>query len=141
MKIMIIAAVLLLSLSACTESSNASAPKTDVPYISTTVSTEKKEFELVFSSYRQGNTVLYYPQIEGLDDMTRQDKLNKSIFEDAKKVIDLFDDDFVCITVDYEIVKRSDEQIVVEYTGHGYISSEEDDPETLKYTSTINLFE
>lgn len=139
MKKIIILAVLFVTLTSCAKSHDASMPKTDVPYISTTESTEKKGFGLVFTSYRQGNTVLYYPQIEGFESMVQQDKLNKMIFEDAKKAIALFDDDFACITVDYEVVKKSDEEIVIEYTGHGYTSSETDAEEIVEYTSTISL--
>ena len=139
MKRIIIAAAFLLTLSACAKSDNASVPKTDVPYVSATVSTARKEMELVFSSYRQGNTVLYYPQIEGLESLDRQDRLNRNIFDDAKKVIEYFDDDFVCITVDYEVVKMDDEEIVIKYTGNGYTPLETDNAETVEYTSVISI--
>lgn len=141
MKRMIIVIALVSSLAACARLSDASVPKTDVPYVSTTGSTVKKGFELVFSSYRQGNTVVYYPQIDGLEDADRQDKLNEAIFEDAKKVIAFLGDDLVCITVDYEVVTKTNSEIVIKYTGNGYTSSESDDAETVEYTSVISLAE
>lgn len=135
MKKILIAVAFLFILTACAKSENVSVTKTDVPQ-STTV---KKDFELVFTSYRVGNTVVYYPEIQNFYDAERQDELNEAIFNDAKKVTTLFGDDIVCITVDYEIVTRSDELIVVEYTGHGYTSPNSERDETVSYTSTINL--
>ena len=135
MKKLIIAVILLFVLSACTFSSNVSVPKTDVPKETTT----KKDFELIFSSYRQGNIVVHYPKIEGLNDADKQDKLNGEILTDAKKVTALFGDDVVCITVDYEVVEKSDEKIVIEYTGHGCTTPQCDREETVNYTSEIYL--
>lgn len=135
MKKILIAVMLLLMLTACARSENVSVTKTDVPK-STTV---KKDFELVFSSHRVGNTVVYYPKIKNFYDAARQDELNEAIFNDAKKVTTLFGDDIVCITVDYEVVDKSDERIVIEYTGHGCTSSDCEREETVTYTSTISL--
>ena len=135
MKKILITIMLLFILTACTLSDNVSVPKTDVPYKSTT----QREFELVFSSYRQGNIVVYYPKIEGFYDTDKQNKLNEEILNDAKKVTALFGDDIVCITVDYEVVEKSDEKIVIEYTGHGCTTPECDREETVTYTSTIIL--
>ena len=75
MKRIVIAVTLMLMLSACASGNVVSAPKTDVPY-NTTVS---KDYELVFSSYRQGNTVVYYPEIAGLYDEDKQDILNEEM--------------------------------------------------------------
>lgn len=136
MKKIIIAVMLLFMLSACTLSNNVSVPKTDVPQDTTT----QRDFELIFSSYRQGNIVVYYPRIEGLYDADKQDKLNEEILNDAKKVTALFSGDIVCITVDYEVVTRSNEKIVIEYTGHGCTTPECEMEETVTYTSTINLY-
>ncbi len=137
MKKILIAVMLLFMLTACTLSGNVSVPKTDVPYNSTT----QKDFELVFSSYRQGNVVVYYPRIEGFYDADKQDRLNEEILNDAKKVIALFGDDIVCITVDYEVVTKSDEKIVIEYTGHGCTTPECDREETVSYVSNIIITE
>ena len=135
MKKILIAIMLLFILTACTLSDDVSAPKNDVPDKSTT----KREFDLVFSSYRQGNIVVYYPKIEGFYDVDKQDRLNEEILNDAKKVTALFSDDIVCITIDYEVVTKSNEKIVIEYTGHGCTTPECDREETVTYTSTIIL--
>ncbi|MBR5774221.1 MAG: hypothetical protein IKY44_05135 [Clostridia bacterium] len=129
----IIATVLIiLTLSAC--SRIASVPKTDVPDSTTAGGTI-----LVFTAYRNGNTVIYYPQIEGMTDASRQDKLNEEILNDAKNVITLFSDDVQFITVDYEIVARSDEKIVIEYTGHGCKVPSCDDEQTVTHSCEIYL--
>lgn len=135
MKKVIVAVVLLLMLTACARSNNVTVTKTDVPQVTTV----KKEFELVFTSYRAGNTVVYYPEIQDFYNAERQGELNEAIFNDAKKVTTLFGDDIVCITVDYEVVTRNDEMIVIEYTGHGYTSSDNENGKTVTYTSTIRL--
>lgn len=135
MKKILMVVILLSALTACAKSENVAVTKTDVPQ-STTI---KKDFELVFSSFRQGNVVVYYPQIQGFYNAERQDKLNETILKEAKKVTTLFGDDIVCITVDYEIVKRSDELIIVEYTGYGCTSAECENEETVTYTSTVRL--
>lgn len=127
--------MLLFMLVACTPSDNVSVSKTDVPYVSTT----QKDYELVFSSYRQGNIVVYYPRIQGFYDADKQDTLNDAILNEAKKVTALFSDDIVCITIDYEVVSKNNEAIVIEYTGHGCPTPECDREETVNYTSTINL--
>ncbi len=135
MKKILIVVMLLFMLTACARSENVSVTKTDAPK-STTV---KKKIELVFSSYRVGNTVVYYPEIKNFPDAERQDELNEAIFNDAKKVTTLFGDDIVCITVDYEVVDKNDELIVIEYTGHGCTSPDCEREETVPYTSTISL--
>ena len=135
MKKFLIAVMLLLTLSACTAGRNVSAPKTDVPQETTT----RRSVELVFSSYRHGNVVVYYPQIEGLYDVDKQDGLNEEIFDDAKKVTALFDDDIVFITVDYEVVVFDDEKIIIEYTGHGCTTPSCDKEQTVSHVSELYL--
>ena len=98
-----------------------------------------QSYLLVFSAYRDVNTVLYYPRIDGLSDTTKQDKLNKLIFEDAKNAITLFDDDIVCITVDYEIVTQSGELLSIKYTGHGYASPQSEKEITVYYNSVVSI--
>lgn len=134
MKRILIVVVFLIMLTACSPSGNVSVPKTDVPY-----NTQESDFELVFSSYRQGNTVLYYPEIEGLKSLQQQDKLNEIILEDAKNVIALFGDDIVCITVDYEVVTKTNDLISIKYTGHGCTSSDCVKEETVEYISNISI--
>ena len=135
MKKLLIAALLLLLLSACAQSEDVAVPKTDVPQ----TTTKKTDFELVFSSYRLGNTVVYYPRIQGLADAEKQTRLNEQILNDAKKVTTLFGDDIMFITVDYELVEKSDERIVVEYTGHGCAAPDCAAEQTVSYTSSIAL--
>lgn len=132
MKKLLILAIFLFLLTAC--ASTVSAPKSDVPD-----STTKRNIELVFSSYRQGNVVVHYPRIEGLDDTAEQLRLNEQILNDAKKVIALFDDDIVCITVDYEVLTKSDEKIVISYVGHGCTTPECQTEQTVTYLSEITL--
>ena len=135
MKRILIAAIALLALTSCTHSSSVTVTKTDAPY----TGTAPMGYELEFSSFRQGNTVVYYPRIQGLDDAPRQDKLNEEILNDAKKVITLFGDDIVCITVDYEILAKSDNKIVISYIGHGFTAPECDVEQTVAYLSEIAL--
>ena len=130
MKKILIVAIALLMLSACTKST--SVPKTDV-------GTTSSGIELVFSSHRQGNIVIYYPSIKGLADTEKQDRLNEKILNDAKNVTALFDDDIVFITVDYEVVARSDEKIVIEYTGHGCSTPDCDNEQVVSCVSEVYL--
>ena len=135
MKKIFIVVLSLLLLSACTPSHSVGVTKNDVPQSSTAQS----DYELVFSSYRQGNIVVHYPRIEGFYDLDKQDGLNEKILNDAKNVTALFGDDIVCITVDYEVVTKSNEKIVIEYTAYGCTDPEREAEETVTYTSTVNF--
>ncbi len=101
--------------------------------------TTQQTYLLVFSAYRDVNTVLYYPRIDGLSDTIKQDKLNLLIFEDAKNAITLFDDDIVCITIDYEIVTQTSELISIKYTGRGYVSPQSEKEITVYYNSVVSI--
>lgn len=101
--------------------------------------TTQQSYLLVFSAYRDVNTVLYYPKIDGLSDIAKQDKLNKLIFEDAKNAITLFDDDIVCITVDYEVVTQSSEILSIKYIGRGYVSPQSEKEITVYYNSVVSI--
>ncbi len=133
MKKILIVVIIFIMLTACAPSGKVSVTKTDVPY-----NTQGNNFEMVFSSYRQGNTVLYYPSIEGLESLQKQDELNKIILEDAKNAIALFSDDIVCITIDYEILEKTDDMISIKYTGHGSASYDGEE-EIVEYISTISI--
>ena len=126
--------ILIINMTACTTYDNVMVTKPDV-----TDATTAQNYSLIFSSYRQGNTVLYYPRIDGLNDAQKQDKLNSLIFEDAKNAITLFDDDIVCITIDYEVVTQRPELISIKYTGHGCVSADCEKEVTVYYNSNVSI--
>ena len=101
--------------------------------------TTNSPYLIDFAAYRDVNTVLYYPKLYGIDDLSKQDRLNTLIFEDAKNVIALFDDDIVCITIDYEVVTQQPELITIKYRGYGCANTECEDGATVYYSSSISI--
>lgn len=90
----------------------------------------KVDFEIVrdgYIYYEQGNEIdIYYPQINGLADSAKEERINALIEEDVKKIIEKNkegDDSLYCISLDYEIKFLNERVISILYKGmNGYIT-------------------
>ena len=90
------------------------------------------DFEMIRESYHyneQRNDInIYYPQLAGLEDGAKEERINDLIEEDVKKLIGEKnkegDDTLYCLDLDYEVKFLNDRIISILYKGgHGYISA------------------
>lgn len=88
------------------------------------------DFEMTRESYHyneQRNDInIYYPQLAGLEDGAKEERINALIEEDVKKLIGEKnkegDDTLYCLTLDYEVKFLNDRIISILYKGRrGYI--------------------
>ena len=88
------------------------------------------DFEMIRESYHyneQGNDInIYYPQLMGLEDEVKEERVNALIEEDVKKLIGEKnkegDDTLYCLKLDYEVKFLNDRIISILYKGwRGYI--------------------
>lgn len=98
-------------------------------------------YEITRETYSSPNIKINYPQIIGLSDKDKQERINKIIKKDALAVVNGYSDrDEVSMNIDYEIKFQNAGLLSIKYSG---IRNSKNTPHPTNefYTSNINIYE
>ncbi|MTI47347.1 MAG: DUF4163 domain-containing protein [Firmicutes bacterium] len=129
---LILTMILAMNISAC-DSNTSNTDGNEVENYSITESnSSSNEGEISYS--------INYPQITGLSDTEKQDKVNNIIKEEALKVLKYYENPFapVEVDIDYNITLQEPSVLSIQYSGLGIVSGVAH-PNKLFYTTNIDI--
>lgn len=106
--------------------------KNDIDYIVTGLNYSKGDDKLKYD--------IKYPQISGLSNTDRQKKINKTLKDEAVKVLKYYEDPYgsVEMNIDYKVVAKDTNILSIRYTGVGSVSNAAH-LNSLFFTTNINI--
>lgn len=108
------------------------------------------DFEIIGTEYtyieQRNEIIIYYPQLSGLQDLEKENRINALIEEDVKKIIGEKnkegDDTLYCIDLDYKIKFLSKRMISILYEGScGYVMPGRSCMNPIAIATTIDIKE
>lgn len=84
-------------------------------------SPSQNDYQIIDAYYNDRNIKVKYPQIIGLDDTNKQNKINDLIKNEMLKQVKQLSDEGVALDINYEIKLKGDTLLSIVYSGYRYM--------------------
>ncbi|WP_127529794.1 polysaccharide deacetylase family protein [Paenibacillus kobensis] len=135
-------AAIVLLLTSCAQVKDAANPSLTGPDSN---KMDRLDYNITEADYTSGNMSIKYPQITGLDDAGRQNKINELIRNESLKVLHYYTDpgnqgipDNLDLDITYQIALKDANRLSIQYAGLGDVAGAAH-PNNLFYTTNIDL--
>jgi stress-induced morphogen len=99
---------------------------------------EKETNQLTKTTYQNGNIIIHFPQLTGMENSTKEKQVNELLKNEITQFVHQYEKDDTALDMDYEVIMETKDTLSILYTGYYNVKGGAY-PSHLLFTTNIDL--